>query len=256
MLVPKVARHFSRLPSTNTALIDAVNTDQELQEGDVFLTDAQTAGRGQGTNGWHSTPGKNLTFSLLLYPDHLAVDALFTLSRFTSLALTATIRHFAGHEIAENVRIKWPNDIYVADRKIAGILIQNGLRGSKVQWSVVGIGLNVNETEFPPALRPTATSLTGLCGETLSLATVRDRLFAFLAHFYTATYATSNASLEALYHDQLYLLGQPAPYLHINTGERFTGIVRGVEQDGRLLLGRTDGGVKAFELRSLRLLRD
>ncbi len=255
MLVPKVARHFARLPSTNTALIEAVNTGQGLREGDVYLTDAQTAGRGQGANGWHTTPGKNLTFSLLLYPDHLAVDALFTLSRFTSLAIATTVRHLLGHEMANDVRIKWPNDVYVGDRKIAGILIQNGLRGSTVQWSVVGIGLNVNETDFPPALRPTATSLATLCGEPFLLETVRDHLFAKLAHFYTATYPTSD-SLEALYRNQLYLLGQPAPYLQLDTGERFRGIVRGVERDGRLLLERTDGSVEAFELRSLRLLRD
>ncbi len=256
MLVPKVALHFTRLPSTNAALVEAVSTAQGLREGDVYLTDEQTAGRGQGANGWHATPGKNLTFSLLLYPDHLAVDALFTLSRFTSIAIAATVRYFIGSELAQTVRIKWPNDVYVADRKIAGILIQNGLRGSTVQWSVVGIGLNVNETDFPPALRPTATSLATLHGEALSLERVRDRLFANLARCYTDTFPAGRASLEEAYHGQLYQLGQPAPYLHLDRQERFSGSVRGVDSDGRLLVERSDGSVEAFELRSLRWLRE
>lgn len=256
MLVPKVARHFSELGSTNSALIEALNGERGLREGDVFLADAQTAGRGQGSNGWHATPNDNLTFSLLLYPDHLSVDTIFTLSRFSALAIAATVRHYLDPVTASTVRIKWPNDIYAGDRKIAGTLIQNGLRGSSVQWSVVGIGLNVNEEAFPPALQHIATSLRRLSGRALPLVSVRDRLFMDLAHFYGRSDSAGRAGLEADYHDQLYRLEQPSTFVRTDRGKRFPAIVKGVDADGRLLLALADGSVEAFELRALRWLTD
>ncbi|MEM9529204.1 MAG: biotin--[acetyl-CoA-carboxylase] ligase, partial [Bacteroidota bacterium] len=136
-LFPKVARRYESIASTNEAAVTAINAGEALVPGTVFWADDQTAGRGQGENRWHSSPNTNLALSIICYPDHLTVDRLFSLTQVAAIAVAATITTHLPAEQASRVRIKWPNDIYVGDRKIAGILVQNGLRGNRVVWSVI-----------------------------------------------------------------------------------------------------------------------
>ncbi|MCP9235828.1 biotin--[acetyl-CoA-carboxylase] ligase [Lewinella sp. JB7] len=254
MLIPKVARHFARVASTNSAMLQALAAGEGLADGAVFTTDEQFAGRGQGSNFWHATPGDNLTLSVLLRPDHLSVDRLFVLTEFISIAVADTVRRFLPADLGTTVRTKWPNDIYVGDRKIAGILIQNGLRGSTVQWSVAGIGLNVNEMAFPPVLNTTATSLRQLTGGVLDLERVRDTLFSLLREGYSLTLPGRQALLSATYLRGLYRLGQWSRFRNTDTEEDFAGYITGVSREGRLELTLADGLSRAFDLRALRML--
>ena len=121
----------------------------------------QTAGRGQGTHTWFSTPGRNLTFSILYrFGDAYALAAsdAILITQVTTLAIRD---YLLGHGV--RARIKWPNDIWVEDRKICGILIENTLESGMVRESIVGIGLNLNETGWPPEL-PNPVSLRELTG--------------------------------------------------------------------------------------------
>jgi len=127
----------------------------------IVATREQTAGRGQGTHTWFSTPGKNLTFSILYRfrgEFALAASDAILITQVTTLALRD---YLLGHGV--RARIKWPNDIWVEDRKICGILIENTLEGGMVRESIVGIGLNLNETGWPPEL-PNPVSLRELTG--------------------------------------------------------------------------------------------
>jgi len=116
----------------------------DAPHGTVVMAREQTAGRGQRGNSWEAEPGSNITLSLLLRPEGLEPACQFVISQAVSLAIVDMLGHF----VSEPVRIKWPNDIYVGDRKICGILIENTVTGSAIDRSIIGIGLNVNQMEF------------------------------------------------------------------------------------------------------------
>ncbi len=139
----------------------------------VVAARGQTAGRGQGDHRWHSTPGENLTFSILYRfegPFALAASDALLITQVTTLGLRD---YLLGHGV--QARIKWPNDIWVGDRKICGILIENILEGNRILAGIVGIGLNLNERDWPAAL-PNPVSLYELTGRTYEPETELPRL--------------------------------------------------------------------------------
>ena len=145
--------------STNSELRRRISGLDNLS---IVATREQTAGRGQGTHTWFSTPGRNLTFSILYRfggACALAASDAILITQVTTLAIRD---YLLGHGV--RARIKWPNDIWVEDRKICGILIENTLEGGMVRESIVGIGLNLNETGWPPEL-PNPVSLRELTGQ-------------------------------------------------------------------------------------------
>ena len=253
-LLPKVARRFPRVGSTNQALLEAIEQDRHLPSGTVYLTDDQTAGRGQAGNAWHSSPGANLTCSILLRPDHLAVSRIYCLTQVTALAVTDALRRLLPPAYHADLKIKWPNDLYTGHRKLGGILIQNGLRGDRVQWSVAGIGLNVNETAFPDPLTASASSLRLLTGKEwdrdLVLQYLLDALSARWAQLQHGEYET----LDRAYHRDLYRMDREVWLLRPAAREKFRATVRGVDEAGRLRLEHPDGSREACELRSVRWL--
>ena len=251
LLTPKVARNFDRLPSTNAAMLRAIEHGEELPAGSVYLTRDQTDGRGQGSNRWYSSPGANLTFSLLLRPDHLSVDRIFVLTQVASLAVCDAV----GDSLPDaEIRIKWPNDVYVGDRKLAGILIQNGLRGQRVTWSVIGTGLNVNEATFPPELQASATSLLLQTGVRLRCGDVLEQYLHHVTRWYERLEEGSYAAIHRAYQERLYRRGESVTFLELDADRRFVATVRGTDAMGRLQLTHVDGTAHAYELRSLRWL--
>lgn len=253
-LFPKVARWYDTLASTNEAAIQDINAGKGADAGAVYWTEEQSRGRGQGSNRWHATPATNLTISIVAYPGHLPIDRLFALTQLTGLAVAATVRHFLPERAAE-VALKWPNDVYVGKQKIAGILVQNGLRGSTISWSVFGIGLNVNEINFPPELTTTATSLRLLTGRDFDREAVAQHLFSAFSKAYELTSPARLSKLDDDYHRSLYLRDVPAAYREIATGNIFTARIRGVAPTGQLRLEMTDGQERLFSLREVGFLR-
>ena len=144
---------FEELTSSNDEAADA-----RYREGDVVWVERQTAGRGQRGHRWESEEGLNLTFSVVFEPSFLVPTRQFMLSEAVALAVCDTLARF-GIE----ARIKWTNDIYVGDRKITGMLIENKLRNGGIMRSVAGIGLNVNQTRFDPVL-PNPVSMAAATG--------------------------------------------------------------------------------------------
>lgn len=147
--------------STNNYLRELlVSSREQLSEGMVVSADYQTKGRGQVGNVWESEDGKNLLFSMLLFPSSIEANQQFVLSKMVSLAVAGVLK-----EEIDDVFIKWPNDIYWRDKKIAGILIENDLCGSNIQYCVIGIGLNVNQESFV-SNAPNPVSLKQITGKT------------------------------------------------------------------------------------------
>lgn len=129
----------------------------------------QTAGRGQQGNGWESERGKNLTYSILIRNTGLKADEQWRMSMFVPVVLCEVLEQYVS-----GIRIKWPNDLYVGDRKLAGILIEHSLQGSEIAYSVVGVGLNVNQEVFHAA--PNPVSLKQLTGKDTNLAGLMDQI--------------------------------------------------------------------------------
>ena len=140
----------------------------QLLDMSVICAKVQTSGRGQGDHKWHSEAEKNLLFSILLKEPSITSNEVFAVSAISALALVEVLSKY-GIE----AKIKWPNDIYVGDKKICGLLIEHSLRGSSISWSIIGVGLNVNQTVFPPYL-PNPTSMAIQSGVQNSLKDVLD----------------------------------------------------------------------------------
>jgi BirA family biotin operon repressor/biotin-[acetyl-CoA-carboxylase] ligase len=155
--------------STNSYLKQLLR-EKHLEEGSIVVADYQTGGRGQRGNSWISAKGKNLLFSLLIYPKNVFAKDQFIISRIASLAIKNTLDRFT-HDIC----IKWPNDMYWKDKKIAGILIENDLKGNKIENTIIGIGLNLNQEIFPSEL-PNPVSLKQITGVTYNKESILNML--------------------------------------------------------------------------------
>ena len=155
-----------RIEETTSTNDDA--RDAKYRHGDIVWAERQTAGRGQRGHKWSSAEGLNLTFSLVLEPRFLPAGEQFLLNEAVALALTDT---FAQFGIA--ARIKWTNDIYAGDKKLVGILIEHSYSGQTLARTIVGIGINVNQTEFDPAL-PNPVSMAMVAGRTFDRGEVLE----------------------------------------------------------------------------------
>lgn len=207
--------------------------------GDVIVAESQTAGRGQRGNSWSSEEGRNLTFSVVLHPVFLPAASQFLLSEAVSLAVADML---AGYGVA--AQVKWPNDIYIGGRKTAGILIENDIKGGTLGRSIVGIGLNVNQTEFDPSL-PNPTSMKLAAGADFDRSEVLGRLLDALAVRYDALSDGEIGNLERDYHRRLYRAGEPARY-SLPDGTEFTGTILGVGSGGELTVGHPDGSTHQY----------
>lgn len=202
--------------------------------GTLVTAEYQTAGRGQRGNRWQSHAGENLTFSVVLEPGFLVAEEQFCLSKVASLALTDTLA-----DLGVAARIKWPNDIYVGDRKIAGILIENDLSGSVIRRSILGIGLNVNQTSFPAEL-PNPTSVTLQTGMEHERARVLATCYDHLCSRY-AQLAQDRAAIDRAYLKTIYRLGEEFSFVNRH-GDPFRGTILGALPTGELQLRHSDDG--------------
>lgn len=243
----KVLLHFSTLPSTN-AYAQSLIQQQDVAEGTVISTDHQQAGRGQMGNNWLSAPGKNLTLSIVLYPHFLAPAHQFQLNKIASLAVRDTVAESTTYPTF----VKWPNDVFLNDRKICGILIQNSLQGARLQHSIIGIGLNVNQSHFPASMSR-ASSMARETHHTFDRGELRIRLCRHLEKWYTVLRDQPASVLDIAYLEHLYLYQQPAWYRRA-TGEHFQGTISGISPHGHLIM-QTTAGVEHFGLKDVTLVR-
>lgn len=225
---------FDILPSTNDEA-----TAPQYVEGDIILAQCQTAGRGQRGHTWESREGENLTFSLLLEPQFLSPSEQFLISECVALGVCDALMHY-GIE----AQIKWTNDIYIGDRKLAGILIEHKLQGSALARTVAGIGLNVNQKAFSDDL-PNPISMAQASGREFDREQVLQTVVTSLMARYEQLREGGAKELQADYHQRLYRLGQEHCYA-LPDGSRFRGIIRGVEPTGALRIENERGELLSF----------
>ena len=145
LMAPKIGTYIERidqLESTNNYAASLLLT-KRLPDGSIIVTNSQIGGRGQGSNKWESEPDRNLTFSIILYPDFVEITKQFEISKAISLGVADFLQSHVN-----DVSIKWPNDIYIRKAKVAGILLEYSIRRSRISSCIVGIGLNINQIKF------------------------------------------------------------------------------------------------------------
>ena len=225
------------LPSCHSTNEIAANMlMQGLDEGSVIITDNQTSGKGQRGNLWESDPYLNLTFSLILKPTFLALQNQFQLTQVISISLASVIQSL----ISKSVKIKWPNDIYVGDQKIAGILIQNNVKGKELEHSIIGLGINVNQVDF---LTPRAVSLKAISDKTFDLNNLLSDLIFSISENYHVLQKEGHLEIKKEYHKILYGLDEIRDF---EDKALFTGKIIGTDPIGRLLI-ETSTGVKCYQ---------
>jgi BirA family transcriptional regulator, biotin operon repressor / biotin---[acetyl-CoA-carboxylase] ligase len=229
--------------STNAYATQMLRTGQ-VTEGTVILAVNQTQGKGQGGNRWISEPGSNLLLSLILRPDFILAERQFFLSMCVSNAIQGFLE-----PVTSPVRIKWPNDILVQGRKIAGILIENTILNQNLHTSVVGIGLNVNQQDFPDDL-PDAVSLRRATGMEYNLSDTLDGLLASLTIHLTKLYEKSYAEIKTTYLNNLWGLNAWAWYS--DASGAFEGRIVDVADSGELVVMNRKGTAKAFGFKEIK----
>ena len=230
---------LSTTPSNGAGPSSSESQGKALSDAVVVVADYQTAGRGQGANTWESERGKNLTFSIGFSPAGISASQQFVLSMAISVALIRTLRELG------DVSIKWPNDIYVDNRKICGILIENTLSGSHIKDCIIGIGLNVNQTIFlSDAPNPTSMAL-----ESGHEWEREDVLQSVLTHFGTLLNNWDAEAIRTSYRQQLYRREGSHPYR--DTNGPFEATLLQVEDDGHLLLRDTAGQVRRYAFKEI-----
>lgn len=212
------------------------------EENILIITREQTAGKGQRGNSWEAEPGKNLTFSILYHPENLPANEQFLLSSALSLGICDFLKDYLA---PEKVKIKWPNDIYVDDRKICGILIENSLSGKNIQWSILGVGLNINQKTFLSDA-PNPVSLANLTGKEFDLDRMTVRLAEILEHrFSLLENPITRKEIMPEYLHNLWRFQSIARY-RLPDGEEFTGRITDVAEDGVITIARGDGCILKF----------
>lgn len=239
-------RLFDSLESTNKycELLDL----STVGEFTVVCAMEQTAGIGQRGNVWHSAPGKNLTFSLVLKPCFLPFEQQYMLTKAVSLGVADCLLSLLpeGHAVS----IKWPNDIYIGRRKVCGILISNHVSGSSLSSSVVGIGLNVNQTEFPEWI-PNPVSLKQVTGREEALEPLLRNVVECIAFRYGQLQDGSEGvqKLDKEYLSKLLFRGEKRLYLL--RGERVEATIVDVNRFGHLDLAGSHGEKYTCQLKEL-----
>jgi BirA family transcriptional regulator, biotin operon repressor / biotin---[acetyl-CoA-carboxylase] ligase len=283
VFIGKVLHHFEELPSTNTYASELLNkplhnggnnlisdaqkpsnTEGVVEiprtygdaviEGTVVSTNNQTYGRGQLGTRWESEPNLNLAASIILKPHFLQARQQFHLNKAIALA----VHDFISSEYSKNnpslkndVTVKWANDVYVKNSKIAGILIQNTLSGVNIQSTIVGIGININQTYFKDL--PNVTSLKLETQKEHNLREMLEKLCQFVEYRYFELQKKAFDKLHTEYLERLYRLNEDAIFQYPN-GEYFSGRILDVDNEGKLNI-LTKSGIESFDVKEVKFVQ-
>ena len=234
--------HFDTTASTND---DA--RDEKYHEGDVVWADFQTAGRGQRGHEWHSRKGENLTFSVVLEPTSVPIAEQFSVSEVVALSLVDMLAEY-GIE----AKIKWTNDIYVGDRKLVGILIEHSLAATTLRRTIVGVGINVNQTEFDASI-PNPVSMAQLLDRELDAEEVLQCFLRHLQRNYELLRKGDAEVLHERYNALLYRKNEYHTYA-LPSGEKFQAKILGTAPNGALRLEDTEGKTKDYLFKEIEFI--
>ena len=238
--------------------------EDENHEPTLVTAEFQTAGRGAGTNTWESERSQNLLFSLIAYPQRLQANQMFALSEVTALAIRDALvaqcsmfnvqcstipSSFGG--VGGGFSIKWPNDIYYTDKKAVGMLIENDLRGRLVSRSIIGVGVNINQTRFVSDA-PNPISLAQILNMEVNRDQVLESILHQFSHYYGMMEREQFTELHNLY--MQYLYRRNALHTYADVTGTFQAKVIDVEPTGHLVLECQNGEQRRYDFKEVRFI--
>ena len=242
--------HLLEVDSTNRYVRDeaaALWQNRGISDFAVVTAGHQTAGRGQRGNTWNSNAGENLLFSILVRPgETLEVSKQILLSQAVALSIHDAMK---CHGI--DTLLKWPNDIYAGNRKLAGILLELDYSGAFVEQAIIGIGLNVNQEGFPPMDR-TPVSMKMLRKRDFILDDVLATILDLFEHYYTELRFGNRDAIAAEY--KRVLLGMNERHTFIDRDGHFDAVIQDIESDGHLILRRNDGSTGRYAFKEVEMV--
>lgn len=241
--------HLSEVGSTNS-YANALLKDVKPPEGTLVWADHQTEGRGMRGNVWVAESRSNITASYILYPSFLSAADHFFLSKVAALAIHATLTELLK-EGNYDIQIKWPNDILVNGKKIAGILIENSFRDERIHASVVGIGFNLNQYDFGELLNK-ATSLYLLTSSQFPREPVLHRISKHMEVLYLQLKQGKTEAINEHYLRHLLFFGEDTDFFDVEKEKNFRGRIVDVKEDGRLEVLNQEGEKQLFDLKEIR----
>lgn len=237
---------LSAIDSTNNYLKE-LSTNKTLEDATVVVTDYQTNGRGQMGTTWRSEPSKNLICSVLKDVSWLGVDKSFYISMAVSLAIVKTLDRF----FIPKLHIKWPNDILSENKKLCGVLIENVIKLNQLKETIIGIGLNVNQTDFTGL--PKASSLHLIMGPVFDKDEILQALILDLNYYFTLLKNEKDEELKVAYQNLMFRKDKPSTFKNTE-GFMFSGYIKGVSNSGNLQVLLEDEVLKEFDLKQIQLL--
>jgi BirA family biotin operon repressor/biotin-[acetyl-CoA-carboxylase] ligase len=245
MIIGSNLLFFENLPSTNTFTTDLLKK-KKLQEGTIIYTNYQSAGRGYSANRWESEDGKNLLTSILLAPSFIKPTDQFQISMTISLGICDFLMRFIP-----GCSIKWPNDIYVNNDKIAGILIENTILGNQIEFTVAGIGLNINQEKFSGNL-PNPVSLCLLTGHSYDLSDCLKQLAKDLDKRYKQLISGNQEVIKKEYVSNLYRLNKWSEYK--DAKGIFTGKILSINDCGRIIIEKKNAEINEYSFKEMEFI--
>ena len=237
--------HFDEINSTNVFLYDKNSENNDISDM-VVVAAHQTAGRGMDKNRWESEAGKNLLFSIALNVNFLEAENQFKISQAVSVAIVETLSQSVDDK---RLFIKWPNDIYFGDKKLAGMLIQNTIEGRMMGVSIIGIGLNVNQIEFSKDI-PNPISLKMISGQDFDLDNLLNQLVSSIKTKVESLRDKENQNeINEIYVSRSYRFGIWSDYFYQNQVKSM--IINGFDKYGRLLLHDKEGAEIICDVKEL-----
>ncbi len=240
--------HIIKLKETTSTnlYLQQLLKKEEVEEGTVIVVEEQTAGKGQGSNTWESEKGKNLTFSIVLYPDFIEIERHFFISEIVSLAVADTLS-----EETDDIYIKWPNDIYFREKKITGILIENTILGNVIQSSIIGVGTNINQQHFV-SKAPNPVSLSQITGKEYELDSL---LKSMLKNLYCRYKQLIDGEFEKIHQEYLAKLFRCNGFHTFKANDKcFEARIKEVTSSGYLLLETKDKKEYSFAFKEVQFV--
>lgn len=229
--------HLSEVSSTNEHA-KALVAKGRPAEGSVVLTDFQTAGKGHDNNSWESEAGKNILMTMILYPEFLEISRQFRMSMAVALGIIDFLKEYIPEKV---LFVKWPNDIYVGNKKIGGILINIEIMGNSFEYVIAGIGINMNQVSFSDDI-PNPVSLYGLTGNEYMIEQETIKLWDCVMGRYTQLKEGSFEQIESDYLGHLLGLDEERDFVY--RGKQISATIKGVNEFGHLILDTRSGTIE------------
>ena len=246
-----IGKKIIYLPTCHSTNDIASEITPQVEEGVVVITDHQTHGRGQRGSTWEAEAGRNLTFSVVLKPFFLPISQQFFLNIAVALAISNALKYFfLSPNTANDLKIKWSNDIYYADDKLGGILIENTLEGKNIKHTIVGIGLNINQQVFYHAK---AISLKNILQKDFSLSEILEKILQCLDITYLQLKDKQFQLLKQSYLHQLYWYKEEHLFCD-DGGNEFVGKIIDVLDNGKLAI-QVESGLRFFNFKEIIFVR-